>query len=131
MAEYLHYHSTPIGGPGKIVEIDKSKFGKRMYNRGRHVDGRWVIGGIDRGSDNMFLQIVDSRDARTLISIMQLSKRAARFHHSHGRLEGISRYGCTYHIVNHSEHFVDSTTGAHTQTIKSTWGHVKSENARH
>ena len=34
-----------IGGPGKHVEIDKSKFGKRKYNRGHFVEGQLVIGG--------------------------------------------------------------------------------------
>ena len=31
-----------IGGKGQIVEIDESKFGKRKYHRGHHVDGSWV-----------------------------------------------------------------------------------------
>lgn len=26
------------------LQIDESKFGKRKYNRGHHVDGVWVIG---------------------------------------------------------------------------------------
>jgi len=51
----LQEHSEPIGGPGKIVEIDESKFGKRKHNRGRRVDGVWVFGGIERDSTEDFL----------------------------------------------------------------------------
>ena len=39
--------SEPIGGYDEngqsiIVEIDESKFGKRNYHRGHHVDAQWV-----------------------------------------------------------------------------------------
>ena len=47
-ATILEVESQPIGGVGKIVEIDESKFGKRKYHRGRRVDGVWVFGGIER-----------------------------------------------------------------------------------
>ena len=46
----LQEQSEAIGGPGKIAEIDESKFGKRKYNRGKRVDGVWVFGGIERDS---------------------------------------------------------------------------------
>ena len=40
-----------IGGLGKTVEIDESKFGaKRKYKRGRVSEGPWVFGVVDRGS---------------------------------------------------------------------------------
>ena len=35
-----------ISGPGKHLEIYKSKFGKRKYNRGHFIEGQWVLGGI-------------------------------------------------------------------------------------
>ena len=33
-----------IGGRGKIIQLDESKFGKRKFNRGRRVEGHWVLG---------------------------------------------------------------------------------------
>ena len=51
-----------IGGPGKEVEIDESKFGRRKYNRGRVVDGHWVFGGMERGRGDSFMVEVPRRD---------------------------------------------------------------------
>ena len=48
--------SEQIGGPGKIVEIDESKFGKRTLHKGRKVDGMLVITGIE-GLQEVFLQV--------------------------------------------------------------------------
>jgi hypothetical protein len=36
-----------IGGPGIIIEVDESKFGRRKYNRGHRVEGVWVMGGVE------------------------------------------------------------------------------------
>ena len=37
-----------IGGKDIVVEIDESKFGKRKYNRGKHIDRIWVLREIER-----------------------------------------------------------------------------------
>ena len=44
----LFEDNEKIGGLGKTVEIDESKFGKRKYHKGRKVEGQWVFGGIER-----------------------------------------------------------------------------------
>ncbi|GFW45406.1 DDE_Tnp_IS1595 domain-containing protein [Trichonephila clavipes] len=46
--------SVKIGGVNVIVEIDESKFGKMKYGKGKPVDGKWVFGGIERGTNRCF-----------------------------------------------------------------------------
>ena len=41
-----------IGGPGVIVQIDESKLGHRKYNRGRWLEGWWIFGAIQDGSED-------------------------------------------------------------------------------
>ncbi|KAI5693518.1 hypothetical protein M8J75_000560 [Diaphorina citri] len=36
---------------GKVVEIDEAKFGRRKYNRGRVIDGKWLFEEIKRTGD--------------------------------------------------------------------------------
>ena len=69
-AQYFFDHPMTIRGPGTVVEIDESKFGKRKYYRGRMVDGHWVFGGIERGTTKSFM-VVDDRSTATLIPIIQ------------------------------------------------------------
>ena len=63
-------NSEKIGGPGKIVEIDESKFGKRKY-KGKRVEGEWVFGGVERESSACFMVIVPDRSADTLLRIIK------------------------------------------------------------
>lgn len=62
--------SGKIGGSGLTVEIDEAKFGKRKYNRGRIVDGTWILGGICRETREAFLVPVFKRDKDTLIPLI-------------------------------------------------------------
>ena len=52
-------NSAKIGGEGKVVEIDESKFGKRKYHRGHHVEGQWMFGSIENDSRRSFLIAVE------------------------------------------------------------------------
>ena len=76
----IRYSDQRIGGPGKIVEIDESKFGKRKKcrnRRGHRVDGVWVFGGIEQhgnaqyGNNKYFALCVPDRTAATLLPLIK------------------------------------------------------------
>ena len=56
-----------IGGPGTIIQVDESKFGRRKYNWGRKIDGHWVLGLIENNSEDFRLIVCPNniRDAAT------------------------------------------------------------------
>ena len=87
MALMVQLGNRQIGGPGRIVEIDESKFGKRKYHRGRRVDGCWVLGAVlrsieDGHAEMIRLSIVHDRTRDTLQGLIQdwiLPVRASTF----------------------------------------------------
>ena len=70
-AQYFIDHPLQIGGPGKVIEIGESKFGRRKYNRGRYQEGHWVFGGVERGSRDAFMVEVPDRSANTLLPLIR------------------------------------------------------------
>ena len=63
MGEYLEENHTMLGGPGVVVELDESHFGKRMHHKGRLVKGNWIFGGVERTDKKKVLfEIVEKRD---------------------------------------------------------------------
>ena len=121
-------NEKPIGGPGKVVEINEYKFGKRKYNREHHVDGQWVFGGIEHGnSANLFLVTVEKRDAATLLALIEKwilpgSKVVSNGWKAYSSLENL---GYTHEVdVNHRLSFINKN-GEHTNTIEGDWCHVK------
>ena len=68
-----------IGGEGKVVQIDESKFGKRKKcrnRRGHRVEGAWVFGGVENGAGDLygnnkfFSVVVENRTAETLLPLI-------------------------------------------------------------
>lgn len=117
----------PIGGVGKIVEIDESKFGKRKYHRGHRVEGQWVFGGIERESGKCFLVPVEKRDRETLIPIIKkhILPGTTIMSDCWRPYDVLGQEGYNHLKVNHSIEYVDSTTGACTNRIESTWRAAK------
>ena len=118
-----------IGGQGHIVEIDESKFGKRKYNRGRRVVGKWILGGWCRTTGECFLVECtnNKRDHHTLL-------RLIKQHVNPGKIiltdkwrgyNALGRHGFTHLVVNHRAGFVDPITGVHTNACEGMWFHAK------
>ena len=132
-SEVLIKEDAQIGGTGKIVEIDESKFGKRKYHKGRRKDGVWVFGGIERDTKNCFLVSVEDRSADTLIPIIKKhvlpgTTIISDCWKAYSKLE---EEGFQHQTVNHSKEFINKETGAHTNTIESTWRAVKTSLPKH
>lgn len=53
------------------MQIDESKFGKRKYHRRHRVEGQWVFGSIEEGSQKSFMFVVDDRSKATLLPIIE------------------------------------------------------------
>ena len=129
VADSLETEDCIIGGPGIVVEIDESKIAKRKYNRGHHIEGAWVFGGIERTEEKkVFITHVADRSAKTLLEAIQKFVRPGSIIYSDmwRGYNGITeRLGFEHLTVNHSIGFVDSVTGVHTNTIEATWCGLK------
>ncbi|KAG8235655.1 hypothetical protein J437_LFUL016027 [Ladona fulva] len=55
-----------IGGGGFTVEVDETLLGRRKSCVSRPLMGQWVLGGIERGSQKVFLTVIPNRTADTL-----------------------------------------------------------------
>ncbi|XP_017479172.1 PREDICTED: uncharacterized protein LOC108368771 [Rhagoletis zephyria] len=119
--------SGKIGGPGKTVQVDESKFGKRKYNKGRRVEGHWVLGIIEDGKEDLRLEVYPDniRSADVLIPLIKkhvLEGTTIRtdFWRAY---DCLSEHGFIHKKVNHSDPvnpFV-AEDGTHTQRIESQW----------
>jgi hypothetical protein len=125
-----------IGGRNKIVEIDESKIAKRKYNKGHHVDGAWVIGGIERSSlknkiknenKKMFLLPIKTRDIDNIDKIIKkyVKKGTTIYTDCWKGYNNLKNIGYKHMTVNHSKYFKDPVTGVHTNTIEGSWNSLK------
>ncbi len=115
-----------LGGPGCVVEIDESKIGERKPNRGRMVEGTWILGMIDVTNNNLGsfrIEICEDnkRDVDTLIPLI-------RKHVAPGTLIR-SEYWKAY--IRLEDHGYTHETGEHTKHgDEASWRVVKRRLAR-
>lgn len=115
-----------LGGEGKTVQIDESKFGKRKYHRGHRVEGQWVFGGIEDGSRKCFLVAVEKRDEETLLSIIKerILPGTTIVSDCWKAYVNLEKNGYIHKTVNHSKEFVNEE-GDHTNRIEGHWRQAK------
>jgi IS1 family transposase len=122
-----------IGGPGIIVEIDESKFGKRNANRGKRVPGMWVFGGVEHilnqetglwHAGKMFAVCVDNRSAATLEPLIE--RHIARgsviysdLWRAYNNIDQLPEMNYSHQTVNHSEGFTNPEDGTCVSTLPS------------
>ena len=96
-----------IGGPGTIIQVDESKFGRRKYNRGRRIDWHWVLGLIENNSEDFRLIVCPNniRDAATLIHIIKehVQEGSEIRTDAWRAYSTLNQNGYTHNIVNHSD----------------------------
>lgn len=108
-----------LGGPGIIVEIDESKFGKRKPHRGHRVED------VERTEERkVFVTTVPNRNAETMQNIIKrfvlprsiIHADCWRAYNIIKRME----FGYTHYNVNHSVNFTEYHNGLqiHTNTIE-------------
>ncbi|XP_076649422.1 uncharacterized protein LOC143357070 [Halictus rubicundus] len=120
-----------IGGPGKIVQIDRSEFGKAKYIRGKHIDGHWVLGMIENDSEDFRAVVCPENvgDSKTLIAfIKQHVIEGTEIHTDASRAySALLENGYTHKIVTRSDsvHRVVADGETHTQRIQATMRSAK------
>ncbi|CAI6356223.1 unnamed protein product [Macrosiphum euphorbiae] len=116
-----------IGGVGKVVEIDESKFGRRKYYRGHRVEGQWVFGGVERITGKCFLVPVECRDKETLLTLVKdwILPGTLIISDCWKSYDCLKDEGYEHLTVNHSIQFKNPDTGAHTNNVEGMWRHAK------
>ena len=119
-----HFINNPVqvGGPGHTVEIDKSLFSRRKYNRGRIVPS------------SGFLEVMILQPRKVFCCQFHVGCRYFNVsHHTVGQAgnsiwsdmwgayNGIAAQGFQHDVINHQYNFVDPNTGVTTNHVKAIW----------
>lgn len=114
----------------KIVEIDETVLSRRKYNRGKMVtEAQWIFGGVERDGSKCFLEVVERRDAATLLPIIQRyiapgSLIVSDCWAAYWTIDQLKE-GYLHDTVNHSYDFVDPATLACTNKCEGMWSNFK------
>ncbi|KAL1140932.1 hypothetical protein AAG570_000860 [Ranatra chinensis] len=113
MAGYVEECGQPIGGAGKVVEINLRK-----------LNGEWVLGGVERGGDvgQVFLAVVGP-ERSSAGDLLRRWVRPGTTLLSDRQLEPSS--GVSFSVPDTDQPPMEPKPGAQTNAMWSTWRHVK------
>jgi hypothetical protein len=127
--EMLERQSGMLGGPGKIVEIDEAKFGRRKFNKGKRVDGVWMFGCVERGGNSSRCCVIPvaSRDEATLLGEIKkfITPGTTILSDCWKAYSNLEKHGYIHRTVNHSEGFKNPVDGTNTNAIEGLWSLVR------
>ncbi|KCZ74627.1 hypothetical protein H311_04405, partial [Anncaliia algerae PRA109] len=94
-----------IGGVGHFFEVAESKFSKRKNEVGRIVESKWIIGGVDIHTGELFFREVINRNAETISNVLleNIEIGSTIITDCWPAYINISSLGFNHLTVNHSE----------------------------
>lgn len=117
----------PLGGLGMKVEIEECKFDKPKLDAINQVQEHWLFGGLERDTGNIVLVPIEKRDAATITDLIKkwILPGTTVMSGDLKAYDSLTNEGYSHLTVSHKVNFVDPTTGAHTNGIKSVLWHAK------
>jgi transposase-like protein len=124
--QYFETYPIKLGGPGVIVHVDETMLTHTVRaHRGRSPRTQvWALTMVDTSftPSRGFIKIVSSKDAQTLLPIINNVVRAGSIIHTdewaaYRQLGADGRY--EHRTLVHKYNFVDPQTGVHTQNVES------------
>ena len=128
VAGSLEEEDCRVGGEGVVVEMDECKMGKRKFHKGHHVEGVWIVGGIERTAEKIvFVCMVADRTKETLHRVIERHVAPGSILHTDmwKGYVGVEQLGFRHRTVNHAQTFKDPLSGTHTNTIEGFWNGLK------
>ncbi|XP_069974378.1 uncharacterized protein [Penaeus vannamei] len=128
VTEHWLDNQEPIGGPGVVVDIDETLFGKMKHEKGKSQSQIWVFGGIERDSKNYFISPLEEPLTENLMSLIQkyILPGTVIVSNRWNAYSSISDHDYVHQVINHSGDFVDKENAkAHTQSVELLFHDVK------
>ena len=123
-------HPLNIGGPGHVVEIDKSAFVQQKHNVGHPMRTQWVFGGLDTYSGWISSCCRQERCRYSIASLAGVCTASTVVSDLWGTYRTVNNLGYQHLTVNQRLHFIDPVTHATTNCVELMWYRAKLRNKK-